>query len=620
MIKSVFCLAGILLLPLIAEADSILQIGSPAGKVRKELVGINQLHYRDGYGFVDTATGKVLPEMFSLTRRAGFAAQRYPGGCGSHEFNWKYGAGLGKAKPALGLVEFLKFCQKTNSTVIYTLSAKRGTPREAAELVEFLNLPAKPEYPWAMKRAEMGYPEPFSVKYFEYGNESFDGHAGRITPQKYAADYLAFRKAMKAVDPSIELGVVTADPSPLMQERWNKPVFEIIQGNFDFLIFHHYARIVNFTSETYIYNFMRQQEEYYDNIRNIVSLVKKYGVENPRMVNTEFNSDHKNIANISGALVNSEYLRMFFYTPGMFMANCWQFINEGFGVVGGRKEPYTLRPSFLMFELYGKYLLDDLFEAQVKGPVVRRNFAGKVPEDSEIKLPEKWSMTRENFFSHRQLPGNVLEISFPGGPRKNFFHAVKSFPCDPRYGYRLTCEMRCEGMPDSTGAQIEIGDARGYEKTVSCTTSLPVLTDKWTTITAEYVPLFDTSAITIKARCLGTGSAGKIAFRNLKVVPFAVEDSRGVLQVAAVVTQSSDKKKVSIIVNNLSLKPEKLTLAIPGAASASAETLSAADPKAGNEIDRNSVGIKTLPVSVGEKEVVLTLPPCSISGIVLYRK
>ena len=163
--KSFFCLFSFLF-SLLAYADSVIEIGGPVGKVKRELLGINQLHYRDGYGFVDTKTHKVLPAMFSLTSQAGFAAQRYPGGCGAHEFSWKYGAGMGKSRPALGLVEFLDFCQKTGCSVIYTLSAKRGTPEEAAELVEFLNLPAKPEYPWAMKRAQMGYPEPFNVKYF----------------------------------------------------------------------------------------------------------------------------------------------------------------------------------------------------------------------------------------------------------------------------------------------------------------------------------------------------------------------------------------------------------------------------------------------------------------------
>ena len=41
-------------------------------------------------------------------------------------------------------------------------------PEEAAELVEFLNSPADDAHPWAKRRAELGHPAPYKVRYFEW--------------------------------------------------------------------------------------------------------------------------------------------------------------------------------------------------------------------------------------------------------------------------------------------------------------------------------------------------------------------------------------------------------------------------------------------------------------------
>ena len=38
---------------------------------------------------------------------------------------------------------------------------------------------------------------------------------------------------------------------------------------------------------------------------------------------------------------------MFCYTPEFFTAHYWQFVNEGWGMVGGRKAPYVKRPNYL---------------------------------------------------------------------------------------------------------------------------------------------------------------------------------------------------------------------------------------------------------------------------------
>ena len=135
--KFVFRIVTLAALPFAgAFAESLLKIaGEDPIPVRREIFGVNQLAYGDGYGLVEPGTHTVVPELIQLLRESGLRAQRYPGGCGgTHNFNWKVAAGLEGKKPALGLLEFLNLCEETGMTPILGLSAFRGSPQEAAEL------------------------------------------------------------------------------------------------------------------------------------------------------------------------------------------------------------------------------------------------------------------------------------------------------------------------------------------------------------------------------------------------------------------------------------------------------------------------------------------------------
>ena len=55
-------------------------------------------------------------------------------------------------------------------------------------------------------RRELGYEEPFHVKYWGLGNEMYgDWQFGACSAEEYAKKALDFAKAMKWMDPSIEL-------------------------------------------------------------------------------------------------------------------------------------------------------------------------------------------------------------------------------------------------------------------------------------------------------------------------------------------------------------------------------------------------------------------------------
>ena len=86
--------------------------------------------------------------------------------------------------------------------------------QDALDLIEFANGPAGS--PWGSRRASLGHPAPFRMKFLGVGNENWG--------PDYVERYAAFAKALKARHPEITL-VASAGPSPSDQRfafMWDK--------------------------------------------------------------------------------------------------------------------------------------------------------------------------------------------------------------------------------------------------------------------------------------------------------------------------------------------------------------------------------------------------------------
>lgn len=175
------------------------------------LFGINHRYSNYGYGTVNP-DGTVKEDFAALYKKAGFGSLRYPGGTISNNYVWTESIGdldpktpeiertpqihgfynnPGQAGfvPAFGLLEVAEFVEKMNSEIIMVYGIGRGDASDAADMVEFLNA-KKGTNPnggvaWADKRAELGHPEPFGIRYFEIGNENNQGGGDGTTSQQY---------------------------------------------------------------------------------------------------------------------------------------------------------------------------------------------------------------------------------------------------------------------------------------------------------------------------------------------------------------------------------------------------------------------------------------------------
>lgn len=175
------------------------------------LFGINHRYSNYGYGTVN-ADGTVKDDFAALYKQAGFGSLRYPGGTISNNYVWTESIGDLDSKtpeiertpqihgfynnsgqagfiPAFGLLEVAEFAEKMNSEIIMVYGIGRGDALDAADMVEFLNAKqgTNPNggVAWADKRAELGHPEPFGIRYFEIGNENNQGGADGTASQQY---------------------------------------------------------------------------------------------------------------------------------------------------------------------------------------------------------------------------------------------------------------------------------------------------------------------------------------------------------------------------------------------------------------------------------------------------
>jgi len=171
------------------------------------------------------------PDVIELAKKQRIRILRFPGGNYVSGYHWKddltsLDKRPTKRNPAwfqydphhVGTDEHIRLCRLIGAEPMICVNAGNGTPREAADWVEYCN--GSPETQWGGVRANRGHPEPYNVKVWEVGNELWgDWQIGHCSSEEYARRYRAFYNAMKAADPSIHI-IATGNPSGALPE-WN---------------------------------------------------------------------------------------------------------------------------------------------------------------------------------------------------------------------------------------------------------------------------------------------------------------------------------------------------------------------------------------------------------------
>ena len=166
-------------------------------------------------------TGGIRTAFIEALRRAKPSVIRYPGGCFADSYNWRDGIGERAKRPqrtnmwiddpefrktpdgahkfepnSFGTNEFMRLCRLTGAQPYMAANVRSLEAQDFYEWVEYCNSPADSTTNARVRATgEMASREPFAIKYWGVGNESW-GCGGNFTPEEYAAEYRRFTAAV----------------------------------------------------------------------------------------------------------------------------------------------------------------------------------------------------------------------------------------------------------------------------------------------------------------------------------------------------------------------------------------------------------------------------------------
>ena len=198
--RSLFSLCLAAAAPLVLHAATTHISVDAADVVRvvdDRLFGLNTAVWDDAFN-----NGETLPLLKAIDIRT----LRFPGGSTSDTYDWltnkSYQAGtrtLNTWTWATSFDDFARTAVALNANVFITANYGSGTAQQAADWVTYSNVTKK-----------------YGFKYWEIGNENYgsweeDIHPVKNDPVTYAIEVKDYLAKMKAVDPTIKVGVVLID-------------------------------------------------------------------------------------------------------------------------------------------------------------------------------------------------------------------------------------------------------------------------------------------------------------------------------------------------------------------------------------------------------------------------
>lgn len=207
-----------------ADARIEIMLNDPIGRIAPEIYGHFVEHLGgvvyDGIWVGENSKipnqGGIRSALVEAMKKIKAPVARWPGGCFADSYNWRDGIGARAQRPRrpnfwidarewpagapdgpwkydtnhFGNDEFLRFCQLTGSQPYLAANLRSLTARDFYEWVDYCNSPAG-STTLAEMRAAGGQREPYNVRYWGVGNESW-GCGGRFTPEEYAVEYGRF--------------------------------------------------------------------------------------------------------------------------------------------------------------------------------------------------------------------------------------------------------------------------------------------------------------------------------------------------------------------------------------------------------------------------------------------
>ena len=199
---------------------------------------------------------------------------RWPGGCFADEYHWKDGIGPKENRKKMinthwggvvednsfGTHEFLELCRQIGCEPYINGNVGSGTVQEMSEWMEYMTFDGVS--PMAALRAENGHTEPWKVKYFGVGNESW-GCGGNMRPEYYVDQYRQYQTFLKNYGEN-KLFKIAVGPN-VNDYEWTDTVMKMAGRYMDAITLHYYTVPGPWDHKGSATEFTR--EEYYATLR-----------------------------------------------------------------------------------------------------------------------------------------------------------------------------------------------------------------------------------------------------------------------------------------------------------------------------------------------------------------
>jgi alpha-N-arabinofuranosidase len=627
-----------------------LEAADPRGVfVPLDAVDWNREPIRTGEGFWDPLGNTVVPAVDSRLRDLGTRVLRYPGGSLAGGWDWHQSVGpvASRGDWTFGLPEFLAGCAALGAEPLITLSDYTGTPQDLADLVEFLNAPADGHHPWADQRAAWGHPTPWGVRWFELGNETSLGtfyHSPnrRMSPAEYVTWATDAATRIKAVDASVQLGVVTV-PGTLEEpdETWNREVLTGTGSWADFVVLHLYAPVVadGSSADQVAPPCLAAADQFMGRIAAYRSFVTTCTGKDLPFWLTEFNvmavqeTPQPYRFSWAAAVLTADLQRQLLAPDSGVAGACyWQMLNGYWGGIETRLGGIIERGPFLAQRFLARHLGERLVPCTVSGPTFDvPSFPGfwrcsgtsaQPPLDIGAvsgtplalgALSDPWTAA--------SLIGDTLGVHLSNITANAYSGILTSYarPAAATQGcsYRIAFSARFTPDPGSGTGLLGLSaiDSRGWAATGSGISITGVETaGAWQDFVGTFLALDDAPGIDLSLRLESPTAAvnGLLELRALTVTAKTLPLSPAVPQVAATASRSGDQARV-LLINRSASDPARVVLHGAAASGVTWDVLASSHPGDTIAPDTDFTGVALVPASDGT--YVLTIPPAGMTGV-----
>ena len=197
---------------------------------------------------------------------------RWPGGCFADNYHWMDGIGPKNKRKhienvswgnvrednSFGTHEFLDMCESMNAEPYLALNMGSGTVQEAAEWVQYANH-ANGSSHLTDLRQENGRPQPWKVKYWGVGNESWDC-GGHMTVDQYIREFNKYATFLTSYNNTEGLFRIAVGPGT-EDLKWTEALMrDIPRKMINGISIHHYS-VINWSKKSSATQFT--EEEYF---------------------------------------------------------------------------------------------------------------------------------------------------------------------------------------------------------------------------------------------------------------------------------------------------------------------------------------------------------------------